>query len=102
MSDLIFDPEPIEKRTIDGIYFKAKDVNTPILFFISRKALEDMTRITSYVNRSKLRDIFTENLSYIHRIVRHNYPALLLISQYEYLQETKQDAFLVSADLFRC
>lgn len=100
MNDLIFDPEPIEKRSIDGIYFKAIDVNTPVLFFISRKALEDMTRITSYANRSRLRSIFTENLSYIHRITRHNYPALERVNQYEYLQETKQDAYLVSADLF--
>lgn len=100
MSDLIFDPEPIEKRTIDGIYFKAVDVNTPVLFFISRKALEDMTRITSYANRSRLSSIFIENLNYIHRITRHNYPDLVLIGQYEYLQETKQDAYLVSANLF--
>ena len=101
MSDLIFDHETIEKRTIDGIYFKALDVDKPVLFFISRKALEDMTRITTYVNRSKLRSIFTENLGYIHRVTKSNYPFLELVSQFEYLQETKQDAFLISADLFQ-
>lgn len=97
MTDLIFDPEPILKRTIDGIYFEA-NVG---LFFISRKALEDMTRITSYANRSRLSSIFLENLNYIHRIAMDNFTDLLLISEFEYLQETKQEAYLLSAGLFR-
>lgn len=102
MSDLIFnDDEPIEKRTFDGIYFKATDEDQPVLFFISRKALEDLTRNTAYLNRSTLRGIFTENLAYIHKVARLNYPALLLINQFEYLQETKQDAYFLSADLFQ-
>ncbi len=101
VTDLIFNSEPIEKHAIEGIYFKAVDVNTPVLFLISRKALKHMTRVTSYVNRSKLRDIFTENINYIRRVARQRCPDLELIDKYKYLKQTKQEAYLLNADLFQ-